>query len=238
MASLLLRRDAYRQVERRRFRLLWANRLVCLAALVAAFGVTSFQVSAEEKPLVVVAFGDSLTAGYRLRPSQSLPSQLEAALKAAGRNVRVINAGVSGDTTGAGLSRFDWAVPSNADAVILGLGANDALRGLPVADANRNLTAILDRLKEKGLPVLLAGFPSPSNWGDDYQVAFADMFPALASKYGTVYYPNLLHGVAMDPKLNLDDGLHPNADGIAVIVERIMPSVLKLLDRTADSKSG
>ncbi|MEO1280405.1 MAG: arylesterase [Pseudomonadota bacterium] len=225
-----------------RFRILVGIRQVVTTAalLLVSWSVliATAHAGSAEKPQTLVAFGDSLTAGFGLKPSQSFPAQLEVALRKAGRNVRVLNAGVSGDTTGAGLSRFDWAVPPDADAVILELGANDALRGLPVADTKQNLNEILVLLKEKSLPVLIAGFPSPSNWGDEYQVAFSEMFPKLAAQYNALHYPNFLDGVAQDPKLNLSDGLHPNAEGIAVIVERILPTVLELLDRTAVAKSG
>ncbi|MEM1370907.1 MAG: arylesterase [Pseudomonadota bacterium] len=183
------------------------------------------------KPTVIVAFGDSLMAGYGLPNADAFPVQLQRALKAKGFDLRVINAGVSGDTTAGGAARFDWAVPREADAVILGLGANDALRGLPVDQAQRNLAAILDKIKARGLPVLLTGVPSPANWGDAYQRDFAQMYPQLADTYDAVLYRNFLDEVALKPDLNLSDGLHPNAKGVAVIVKRILPKVIELLNR-------
>lgn len=181
--------------------------------------------------LKIVAFGDSLTAGYGLKPSDAFPVQLEKALKRKGHNVKVINAGVSGDTTGAGLARFDWAIPDDADGVILELGANDALRGLSPKQARANLDQILGKLKQRDIDVLVAGMAAPRGLGQDYIDAFDPIFEDLAAKHGQLYYPFFLDGVALDPKLNLPDGLHPNADGITTIVERILPSVENLIDR-------
>lgn len=179
----------------------------------------------------IVAFGDSLTAGYGLKPGQAFPDVLQMALKARGHNVAVINAGVSGDTTAAGLARLDWAVGEDADAVIVELGANDALRGQPPAEARANLDAILSRLEARRLPVLLAGMRSPENWGSAYRDAFDAIFADLAAKHGAILYPFFLDGVATDPKLNLSDGLHPNTHGIAIVVERILPKVEELIGR-------
>ncbi|MCB1521559.1 MAG: arylesterase [Hyphomicrobiaceae bacterium] len=182
-------------------------------------------------PIRIVAFGDSLTAGYGLRPGQSFPEVLEAALKSRGHRVEVVNAGVSGDTTAAGLERFEWAVGADADAVIVELGANDALRGLPPDRARDNLDRILAKISERGLPLLVAGMRSPENWGGEYRDAFARIFPDLANKHDAILYPFFLDGVALDPKLNLADGLHPNARGVTVIVERILPDVERLIAR-------
>lgn len=208
----------------------WAQ-IVMLAFVVqlmamAADGPASGQGDA---PLRIIAFGDSLTAGFRLAPGDSFPAQLERALKARGHKVEVINAGVSGDTTAAGLERFDWAVPQGARAVIVELGANDALRGLPPAEAQRNLDAILTRLGNMGARVLLAGMHAPRNWGEGYVAAFDRIFPELAKKHGAILYPFFLEGVAMRPELNLDDGLHPNSKGVAEIVKRITPFVEQLI---------
>lgn len=191
----------------------------------------------EQKPTVIVAFGDSLTAGYQLPPDTGFPEQLEKALKAMGYNVRVINAGVSGDTASDGLARFDWAMPEDADAVILELGANDALRGIPVSETKKALGGILKRLKDRDIAVLLAGMEAPRNLGDDYVVAFRKMYTDLASEYGADLYPFFLSGIVLDKALNLGDGMHPNEKGVGVIVERILPSVEALIE-TAKKKSG
>jgi acyl-CoA thioesterase I len=187
-------------------------------------------------PLRIVAYGDSLTAGFGVALADAFPAQLERALKKQGHNVEVINAGVSGDTTAAALERFDWAVPDGVHAAIIELGANDALRGQDPAQAKRNLDAILTRLKGKGIQVLLAGIPAPRNWGDAYVKAFDGMFAELAQTHGAALYPFFLDGVALKPNLNLPDGLHPTPQGIAVVVERIMPMVLALIARAEDQR--
>ncbi len=191
------------------------------------------QVTKAASPIRIVAFGDSLTAGYGLKPSESFPAQLERILKAKGLSVEIINAGVSGDTTSAALERFDWAIPDGVDAAIVELGANDALRGQPPEQAKRNLDKILGRLRSKGIEVLLAGIPAPRNWGDGYVKAFDTMFAELAQKHGTLLYPFFLDGVAMKPELSLPDGLHPNAKGVALIAGRIAGKVDELLERVA-----
>lgn len=192
--------------------------------------MTSF---AEEpsRPIRIVAFGDSLTAGFRLQPNEAFPAQLQAALKAKGHNVEISNAGVSGDTAGSGLERFDWAVPEGTDAVILELGANDALRGIAPTETKKSLDAILAKLKARNIDVLLAGMRALSNWGDNYQRDFDAIYPDLAQTFGAVLYPFFLEGVVRDPKLNLDDGLHPTAAGIAKIVDGIMPQTEELISR-------
>jgi acyl-CoA thioesterase I len=193
------------------------------------------------KPLVLVAFGDSLTAGYNLPPDASFPAQLEAALKARGHNndngVRVVNGGVSGDATADGLARLDWTVPDDADGVIIELGANDALRGVPPARTSKTLAAILARFKQRRIPVLLTGMQAPRNWGPEYTQAFAAIFPALAQEHNVLLYPFFLDGVAFISSLNQPDGLHPTREGVAVIVERIMPSVDKLIDEAKAARA-
>lgn len=179
--------------------------------------------------LQIIALGDSLTAGFRLPPSDSFPAQLERALKANRHDVEVINAGVSGDTTAAALERLAWAVPEGARAVIVELGANDALRGLPPAQAKKNLDLILTRLGQTGARVLLAGMYAPRNLGASYVAEFDRMYGELADKHGAILYPFFLDGVATRADLNLDDGLHPNAKGVAEIVRRILPSVEQLI---------
>jgi acyl-CoA thioesterase-1 len=183
------------------------------------------------KPVRVVAFGDSLTAGLGLPPSEAFPAQLERSLKAKGLNVAIANAGVSGDTTAAGLERFDWAIPDDAEAVILELGANDALRGMDPNLTRTNLDKILSRLREKNIEVLLTGMMAPKNWGAPYEDEFNVIYKDLAAKYGTLLYPFFLDGVATKANLNQDDGLHPSSKGVGVIVERIMPSVEQLITR-------
>jgi len=183
------------------------------------------------RPVRLVAFGDSLTAGYMLPPPQSFPAQLAKALKDKGHAVDVANAGVSGDTTANGLERLDWAIPAGTEAVILELGANDALRGLAPKKARANLDKIIEALRGRNIEVLLIGMIAPKNMGSDYEREYNPIFSDLATKYGLVYYPFFLDGVAMDPALNLSDGMHPSGKGVARIVERIMPSVEELLSR-------
>ena len=208
-----------------------ARALVNLCLLCLVLLIPTSTVSAQERPIRIVAFGDSLTAGYGLPPKNAFPVRLEAALKARGHNVTVANAGVSGDTTAGGLARLDWAVPDDADAVIVELGANDALRGLPPAAARKNLEAILTRIKAKGADILLTGMRAPRNYGPEYTSAFDRIFPALAREHDTLYYPFFLEGVVLNESLNLDDGLHPNAKGIDVIVQGILPHVEELIAR-------
>ena len=186
---------------------------------------------AAERVLKIVAFGDSLTAGLGLPAGAAFPARLEAALKAKGHAVTIVNAGVSGDTASGGLRRLDWSVPDDADAVILELGANDALRGVDPKTTKAALDAILGKLDARRVPVLLAGMAAPRNMGADYVRAFDAIYPALASTHRVVFYPFFLAGVATDPKLNQGDGLHPTAAGVDVIVARILPSVEALIAR-------
>jgi len=186
---------------------------------------------AAERVLKIVAFGDSLTAGLGLPAGAAFPARLEAALKAKGHAVTIVNAGVSGDTASGGLGRLDWSVPDDADAVILELGANDALRGVDPKTTKAALDAILGKLDARHVPVLLAGMAAPRNMGADYVSAFDAIYPALASTHRVVFYPFFLEGVATDPKLNQGDGLHPTAAGVDVIVARILPSVEALIAR-------
>jgi acyl-CoA thioesterase-1 len=160
-----------------------------------------------------------------------LPAQLEEALHDAGYDVRVINAGVSGDTSAGGLSRLDWALSDKPHVVLLELGGNDALRGLPPAETYANLDAILVRLKNHPISVILAGMQAPRNLGEDYTTAFDAIYPRLASKYALAFYPFFLEGVALDPALNQADGIHPNAAGVREIVRRILPLLKAELDK-------
>ena len=184
------------------------------------------------RTLKIVAFGDSLTAGYGLPRAAAFPVQLERKLKSQGHNIRIINAGISGDTASVGLARLDWAVPKGTDAVILQLGANDALRGVNPSKTRQSLDKIVARLKKRGIEVLIAGMIAPQGMGKEFGSSFNSIYRDLATKYDTLYYPFFLDGVALDPNLNQRDGIHPNAKGVKIIVNRIEPAVLKLIQRT------
>jgi acyl-CoA thioesterase-1 len=190
-------------------------------------------VGAAAAPVTILALGDSLTAGLGVGPAEAFPVRLEAALQAKGHDVKVINAGVSGDTAADGAARLDWALAEPVNAVIVELGANDALRGLPVAQAEQALDRLLAALAAKKLPVLLAGMRAPPNMGPEYQAAFDGMYERLAAKHGVLLYPFFLDGVAADPKLNQGDGMHPSPAGVDVIVARMLPSVEQLLGKVA-----
>lgn len=177
----------------------------------------------------LVVLGDSLTAGLGLPPGKAFPDRLQAALRARGWDVDVLNAGVSGDTAADGLARYDWAVPANADALIIELGANDMLRGLEPEATKKALSAILDKAHAARLPTLIAGMRAAPNLGAEYDRAFDAIYPALAKDHDVALYPFFLDGVAGDPKLNQADGMHPTAEGVDAIVERIAPSVEKIL---------
>lgn len=198
--------------------------------------------AADGKPLHVVAFGDSLIAGYGVGPGAAFPEQLQAALRDRGYAVEVTNAGASGDTSSGGLSRLDWSVPASADLVIVELGANDALRGIPPEITEKNLGQILQTLTDRGQAVILAGMIAPPNMGPDYAAAFNPIFARLAEKYDVAFYPFFLDGVAAQPDLNQDDAMHPNEEGVAAIVEKMLPLVSEILDsvsarRTSDQSS-
>ena len=193
---------------------------------------------AGEGPVKLVVLGDSLSAGLGLPVQAAFPAKLAEALKAKGIAVTVANAGVSGDTASGGLGRLDWSVPAGTDAVIVELGANDALRGV---DANLTKTAldtILSKLDARHISVLLAGMKAPRNMGPDYVRVFDAIYPALASTYRVVFYPFFLDGVAADPKLNQADGLHPNAAGVDVIVGRMLPQVEELIARARAARGS
>jgi acyl-CoA thioesterase-1 len=208
---------------------------VAVAAALLAAWITA--VSAQPKPrpnpqpVRIVALGDSLVAGFQMPAADAFPAQLERALKARGHAAVVINAGVSGDTTASALERLAWAVPERTDAVIVELGANDALRGLDPTRARANLDRILAALKKGGAEVLLTGMLAPRNFGDDYARSFDAIYADLAGRHGVLLYPFFLEGVALDRKLNLGDGLHPNKAGVAEIVRRILPLVEELIAR-------
>lgn len=200
-------------------------------ALLAAFCALAAPTVTAAEPLRIVALGDSLTAGYGLAQSEAFPVKLQAALKAKGHDVEVINAGVSGDTASGGLARLDWSVPEKVDAVILELGANDALRGIDPAVTRKALDAAIGKLKSRKIEILLAGMQAPRNFGDDYAARFNPIYPDLAKKYDLLLYPFFLDGVATVTKLNLRDGVHPTAAGIDLIVARILPKVEELIAR-------
>lgn len=187
--------------------------------------------AAADRPIRIVALGDSLTAGFGLPPAAALPEQLQKLLTARGHLVAIENAGVSGDTASGGLDRLNWSVSEGTDAVILGLGANDALRGIDPSLTARALEAIVRKLAERKIEVMLAGMLAPRNLGPDYGRAFDAIYPDLARRYDLVFYPFLLDGVAATPSLNLGDGIHPNAAGVAAIAERMVPRVEELIAR-------
>ena len=202
--------------------------IVTVAALLLA---PLHKIAAEPRPAVIVAFGDSLAAGLGLPQDQAFPAQLEAVLKARGHDVRVINAGVSGDTASAALKRLDWALPEDASAVIVELGGNDALQGIPPEGTKQALEAILRKLQARGLPVLLAGMEAPRNMGNDYVEEFRAIYADLAKRYDVIFYPFFLEGAALNDGMMQGDGIHPNAAGVAAIVDNIMPKVEELLAR-------
>jgi acyl-CoA thioesterase I len=186
---------------------------------------------AADRPVRIVALGDSLTAGYGLPAADAFPTKLQAALRARGHRVEIENAGVSGDTSTGGRDRLDWSVGEGVEAVIVELGANDALRGIDPKVTRAALDDILTRLTARGTVVLFTGMLAPPNMGPDYRAAFDPIFPDLAAKHGVIFYPFFLDGVAADRALNLADGIHPNAKGVDIIVERILPKAEEMLQR-------
>lgn len=198
--------------------------VILVAGLLASAPATSAEIR-------ILALGDSLTAGYGLPAADGFVARLGAALDLLERDVRVIDAGVSGDTTTGGLARLEWALAGGADAAIVALGSNDALRGIDPGVSRANLDHILSVLGQRNIPVLLAGMAAPRNLGADYVAAFDAIYPELADQHGVILYPFFLDGVAMVPSLNQDDGIHPNARGVEVIVERMVPYVIRLLER-------
>jgi acyl-CoA thioesterase-1 len=205
-----------------------------LAAIVLVASFCGSATAAE--PVKIVVLGDSLSAGYGLPAGAAFPERLALALKAKGKNIVMTNAGVSGDTASGGLGRLEWSVPDATDAVILELGANDALRGLDPTLTKAALDTILTKLEQRHIAVLLAGMLAPRNMGEDYARSFDAIFPALASTHPVVFYPFFLAGVAGDARLNQPDGLHPTAAGVDVIVARILPKVEELIARVSENK--
>jgi acyl-CoA thioesterase I len=185
--------------------------------------------AAARPPVKILAFGTSLTQGYGMPPGTEFPVVLQEKLKGAGVDATVINAGVSGDTSSDGLSRRDWSLADHPDAVILEAGSNDALRAIDPVLTRKNITAILQKLQAAHIPVLLLGMKAPRNLGPEYQAAFDPIYPDLAKKFGVLFYPFMLDGVALNAKLNQADGIHPNPAGVKIIVDRMLPYVVKLV---------
>jgi acyl-CoA thioesterase I len=196
-------------------------------AVLAVFMVSSGAAFAKSPTLLVL--GDSLTAGYGLDASEAFPVKLEAVLKAKYPDVKIINAGVSGDTASDGLARLDWALTDDVTGLMVELGGNDALRGLSVAQTEAALDEILAKAKAKNLPVLILGMKAPPNMGSDYVTQFDGLYPKLAAKYQALLLPFFLDGVAADPALNQADGIHPNTKGVDIIVSRVLPKVEELI---------
>jgi acyl-CoA thioesterase-1 len=231
------RKEHFRYGDRRRFLQAGAAGLAALLAHMARADAEAGP-AAGGRVIRLVALGDSLTAGIFLPESAAFPAVLEAALRKEGYHVSIVNAGVSGDTASGGLARLDWALGDGADGLILELGANDMLRGYDPKITRTALDAILARLKEKNIKVLIAGMLASPSLGRDYRAEFDAIYPDLAAKYGSALYPFFLDGVAGRPELKLTDGLHPNAAGVDTIVKNILPSVRQLLASLGDRPSG
>lgn len=197
--------------------------------VISVFSLFTLSAKAQDKLIQLVGFGDSLMAGYQLAPSESYTAQLEAALKAKGQSVKIANAGVSGDTTSGGLSRIDWSVPDGTNGVILELGANDALRGISPEQSEKNLDQMLSRLKDRKIPVLLIGMMAPPNMGGDYAERFNPIYKRLSEKYGAPLYPFFLDGVVTVEGTQLADGMHPNAKGVGIMVDKSLPVIERFL---------
>ncbi len=204
-----------------------ATALVALCAVAASPAGAAPDAAATR----ILVLGDSIAAGYGLPPDRSFPARLESKLNAEGHEVKVINGSVSGDTTAGGKARLDWALAGKPDVAIVELGGNDGLRGIPPGQTKANLEAILARLKAAKVRVLLTGMLAPPNMGQSYEQAFNALFPSLARRYGVAFYPFLLDGIAAQPALNQPDGIHPNDQGVAVLVDRLAPYVVRLLER-------
>lgn len=206
----------------------------CIAALLAFLGVlvpAHFDTARAAEPVRILAFGDSLTAGLGLAEQDTLPTRLADALNKMGRPVIMINGGVSGDTTADGVSRLDWALADKPQIMILALGANDMLRGLDPKTTRTNLEAIIQKAQAAGVEVVLAGMLSPPNLGTEYKAAFDAIYPDLAKAHNLLFMPFLLQDVAQDSDLNQADGIHPNGNGVAIIVRNLLPYVTEAMDK-------
>ncbi len=201
--------------------------LLCALAMASA---------AHAAPVKILALGTSLTQGYGVPPGFDFTVVLEARLRASGIDAKVINAGVSGDTSAGGLARLDWSLADRPDAAILELGSNDALRGQSPAQTESNIAAVLTKLKAAHVPVLLTGMLAPRNFGPEYAAQFDPIYPRLAKRFDVLFYPFILDGVAMNPKLNQADGIHPNPAGVRIVVERILPYVKRLVAQARPPK--
>jgi acyl-CoA thioesterase-1 len=208
---------------------------LALMGVEPAFAQTSAAIV--PKPVKMVVLGDSLSAGFGLAGSDAFPAKLQKALKANGIEVEMINAGVSGDTSSGGRDRLDWSVPEGTQAVIVELGANDALRGTDPAVTRAALTDIVTRLKARGIAVLLCGMLAPPNYGSDYSARFNTIYPDLAKSAGVSLYPFFLQGVVADARLNQADGMHPTGEGVDVIVKNILPTVEAFLGAISGQRS-
>ena len=208
-----------------------------VALTAAATALAQTQAAAEAKPIKMVVLGDSLSAGLGLSASAAFPQRLQKSLKSKGMTVDMINAGVSGDTSSGGRDRLDWSVPEGTEAVIVELGANDALRGTDPAVTRAALSDILTRLKARGVAVLLCGMVAPPNYGSDYSARFNAIYPDLARSFGVPLYPFFLEGIAADASLNQADGMHPTAEGVDVIVKNILPTVQAFLGTISRQRS-
>ena len=213
--------------------------MLVLALVLATVGTAFAQTSAadEAKPIKMVVLGDSLTAGLGLPASSAFPARLQKALKLKGIDVDMINAGVSGDTSSGGRDRLGWSVPEGTEAVILELGANDALRGIDPALTRTALADILTRLKARKIAVLLCGMYAPPNYGSDYSARFNAIYPDLAKSFGVPLYPFFLEGVASEATLNQADGVHPTAAGVDIVVKNILPTVEAFLGTISGQRS-
>ena len=208
-----------------------------LALMAVEPAVAQTSAAGETKPVKMVVLGDSLSAGLGLSASAAFPERLQKALKSKGIDVDMINAGVSGDTSSGGRDRLDWSVPAGTEAVILELGANDAMRGLDPSVTRAALTDILTRLKARGIAVLLCGMVAPPNYGSDYSARFNAIYPELAKSFAVPLYPFFLEGVAADARLNQADGMHPTAEGVDVIVKNMLPTVQAFLGTISGQRS-
>ena len=217
---------------------MFAHMLV-LGLMLLAPGMACAQATAarETRPVKMVVLGDSLSAGFGLSAPAAFPARLQKSLQSKGIAVEMINAGVSGDTASGGRDRLDWSVPAGTEAVIVELGANDALRGVDPKVTRSALTDILTRLKARGIAVLLCGMYAPPNYGADYAASFNAIYPDIARQFGVPLYPFFLEGVATEAKLNQPDGLHPTAEGIEVIVKNILPTVEAFLGGITGQRS-
>lgn len=211
--------------------------VLIMGLMTAEMALAEIPAAASAKPIKMVVLGDSLSAGLGLSGSAAFPDRLKKSLETKGIRVDMINAGVSGDTASGGRDRLDWSVPEGTEAVILELGANDALRGIDPGVTRSALTDILTRLKARNIAVLLCGMVAPPNYGSDYAARFNAIYPDLAKSFGVPLYPFFLEGVAADAKLNQPDGIHPTAEGVDVIVKNILPTVEAFLGPISGQRS-